>query len=36
VNNYEWLDGFDVPFGIVDSDRSVRALAQVLAREATV
>lgn len=35
VDNYEWLHGYDVSFGIIDSDRSVRASAQVLAREAT-
>ena len=35
VDNYEWLHGYDCPFGIIDSDRSVRDSAQVLAREAT-
>jgi len=33
VDNYEWLHGFDVSFGIVDPDRSVRPSASVLARE---
>jgi beta-glucosidase/6-phospho-beta-glucosidase/beta-galactosidase len=35
VDNYEWLHGYDVPFGIIDRDRHVRASAQVLKREAT-
>jgi beta-glucosidase len=35
VDNYEWLHGYDVSFGLIDRDRSVRASAQVLAREAT-
>jgi beta-glucosidase len=35
VDNYEWLHGYDVSFGILDRDRSVRASALVLAREAT-
>ncbi len=35
VDNYEWLHGYDVSFGIIDRDRSVRASALVLAREAT-
>lgn len=34
VDNYEWLHGFDVAFGIVDRDRNVRASADVLRREA--
>lgn len=34
VDNYEWLRGFDVAFGIIDRDRNVRPSAQVLAREA--
>ena len=33
VDNYEWLHGFDVSFGIIDRDRSVRPSAAVL-REA--
>ncbi len=35
VDNYEWLHGFDVSFGIVDRDRNVRPSAAVLKREAT-
>jgi beta-glucosidase len=35
VDNYEWLHGFDVQFGIIDRDRPVRASALVLQREAT-
>jgi beta-glucosidase len=34
VDNYEWLHGFDVRFGIIDRDRNVRPSAQVLAAEA--
>lgn len=34
VDNYEWLHGYDVRFGIIDRDRTVRPSAQVLAREA--
>ncbi len=34
VDNYEWLHGYDVSFGIIDRDRNVRASAQVLAAEA--
>ncbi len=34
VDNYEWLHGFDVAFGIIDRDRNVRRSAHVLAREA--
>jgi beta-glucosidase len=34
VDNYEWLHGFDVAFGIIDRDRQLRPSAQVLAREA--
>jgi beta-glucosidase len=34
VDNYEWLHGFDVQFGLADRDRTVRPSAQVLAREA--
>jgi beta-glucosidase len=34
VDNYEWLHGYDVSFGIIDRDRQVRASARVLAREA--
>jgi beta-glucosidase len=35
VDNYEWLHGFDVEFGIIDRDRNVRESARVLQREAT-
>jgi beta-glucosidase len=31
VDNYEWLHGFDVAFGLVDRDRNIRPSAQVLA-----
>ncbi|MCU1393956.1 MAG: beta-glucosidase/6-phospho-beta-glucosidase/beta-galactosidase [Ilumatobacteraceae bacterium] len=34
VDNYEWLHGFDVSFGIIDRDRAVRPSAQVLRRAA--
>jgi beta-glucosidase len=34
VDNYEWLHGYDVRFGIIDADRVVRPSAQVLAAEA--
>lgn len=34
VDNYEWLHGFDVAFGIIDRDRNVRPSAEVLRREA--
>ena len=34
VDNYEWLHGFDVSFGLLDRDRQVRSSAQVLARQA--
>ncbi len=34
VDNYEWLHGYDVRFGIVDTDRNVRPSAGVLQREA--
>ncbi len=34
VDNYEWLHGFDVAFGIIDPDRNVRPSAQVLKRQA--
>jgi beta-glucosidase len=35
VDNYEWTHGYDVPFGIIDRDRGVRASAGVLTAEAT-
>ena len=34
VDNYEWLHGFDVAFGIIDRDRNVRASALVLGQKA--
>jgi beta-glucosidase len=34
VDNYEWLHGYDVAFGIIDRERNVRASAAVLQREA--
>jgi beta-glucosidase len=34
VDNYEWLHGYDVSFGLIDVDRQVRPSAAVLAREA--
>ncbi len=34
VDNYEWLLGYDVSFGIIDRDRNVRPSALVLQREA--
>ncbi len=34
VDNYEWLHGYDVAFGIIRADRTVRASAKVLQREA--
>lgn len=34
VDNYEWLHGFDVEFGLIDRDRNIRPSAWVLEREA--
>ncbi len=34
VDNYEWLHGYDVQFGIIDRDRNVRGSAWVLQRQA--
>jgi beta-glucosidase len=34
VDNYEWLHGFDVSFGLMGIDRVVRPSALVLQREA--
>ena len=34
VDNYEWLHGYDVAFGIADRDRNVRPSAEILRREA--
>ena len=33
VDNYEWLHGFDLQFGIIDKDRRVKASASVLRDE---
>jgi beta-glucosidase len=33
VDNYEWLHGYDVAFGLIDRDRNVRPSASVLRRE---
>ena len=30
VDNYEWIHGYDVQFGIIDRDRNVRPSALVL------
>ncbi len=35
VDNYEWLHGYDVSFGLIDRDRNVRPSAHVLQQEAT-
>jgi beta-glucosidase len=32
VDNYEWLHGYDVPFGLFDRDRNARASAAILPR----
>ena len=34
VDNYEWVFGYDVRFGIIDRDRNVRPSAQVLVEQA--
>ena len=34
VDNYEWLHGFDIQFGIIDRDRHLRPSARILQREA--
>jgi len=34
VDNYEWLHGYDVKFGIIDAERRVKPSAGVLAEEA--
>ncbi len=34
VDNYEWVFGYDVRFGIIDRDRNVRPSAQVLVKQA--
>jgi len=35
VDNYEWLHGYTVPFGLIDRDRNPRASIEVLANRAT-
>ncbi len=35
VDNYEWMHGFDVSFGLIDRDRHVRPSAEVLRAAAT-
>ncbi|HEY3725505.1 MAG TPA: family 1 glycosylhydrolase [Acidimicrobiia bacterium] len=35
VDNYEWLHGYDLAFGIIDRGRNVRPSAEVLRHEAT-
>ncbi|HEX4019196.1 MAG TPA: family 1 glycosylhydrolase [Frankiaceae bacterium] len=34
VDNYEWLHGFDVAFGVIDRERNIRPSARVLQTEA--
>jgi beta-glucosidase len=34
VDNYEWLHGYDVSFGLIDMERRVRPRAEIVAREA--
>jgi beta-glucosidase len=34
VDNYEWLHGYDVAFGIIGADRTIKDSAHVLRREA--
>jgi beta-glucosidase len=34
VDNYEWLRGYDVAFGLIDDDRAVKDSALVLRRAA--
>jgi len=34
VDNYEWLHGYDVRFGLIDRDRQVRPSAAIVASEA--
>jgi beta-glucosidase/6-phospho-beta-glucosidase/beta-galactosidase len=34
VNNYEWLHGYDVPFGLFDRERNIRPSAEILRRQA--
>ena len=34
VDNYEWLHGFDLQFGLINADRAIKPSARVLQREA--
>jgi beta-glucosidase len=34
VDNYEWLHGFDLQFGIINTDRTIKQSAKLLQREA--
>jgi beta-glucosidase len=34
VDNYEWIFGYDVAFGILDRDRNIKPSAAVLSRQA--
>ncbi len=34
VDNYEWLHGFDLQFGIINADRTIEPSARLLQREA--
>ncbi|MGH9169311.1 MAG: family 1 glycosylhydrolase [Acidimicrobiales bacterium] len=34
VDNYEWLHGYDVSFGLLDRERNVRPSARLLRQEA--
>jgi beta-glucosidase len=34
VDNYEWLHGYDISFGLIDRDRNVRPSAAILSNEA--
>jgi beta-glucosidase len=33
VDNYEWLHGFDLEFGIITKERVVKPSAEILSRE---
>ena len=34
VDNYEWLHGYEMSYGIIDADRNIRPSAEVLWRQA--
>ncbi|TRZ80056.1 MAG: glycoside hydrolase family 1 protein [Actinobacteria bacterium] len=34
VDNYEWLHGYDLQFGIIDADRSIKPSSELLRQEA--